>query len=417
MSPTIAVVVKGYPRLAETFVAQELLGLERLGARLQVYSLRRPYDRATHPIHDEISAPVTYLPEYLREAPGRVLRAWLRARRLSGYRRAYCVFRADLARDRSRNRVRRFGQACVLAAELPDDVALIYAHFLHTPASVARYAGLMRKLPFSVSAHAKDIWTTPEWEKREKLADACWVTTCTRYAADHLAALTDDPAKVMLAYHGLDFHRFPPPRGRYSDRDGSDPQAPVTILSVGRPVPKKGYSDLLTALSRLPPALHWQFVHIGRGELSAPLQEQARGLELAKRIAWLGPQAQTDVLAWLRRADIFVLASCVGDDGDRDGLPNVLLEAQSQRLACVATDISGIPELIIDRKTGLLAPQRDPDALALAIAGLISDPAARKRLGSAGARRVRKEFAADACIVALAEKLGIVVEDVPAAAQ
>ena len=417
MSPTIAVVVKGYPRLAETFIAQELLGLERLGARMHVYSLRRPYDPATHPIHDEISAPVTYLPEYLHVAPGRVLRSWGQARRLSGYRRAFSVFRADLARDRTRNRVRRFGQACVLAAEMPDDVALIYAHFLHTPTSVARYAGLMRDVPFSVSAHAKDIWTTPEWEKREKLADACWVTTCTRYAADHLAALADDPDKVALTYHGLDFRRFPPPRGRFSARDGSDPQAPVTILSVGRPVPKKGYGDLLTALSRLPTALHWQFVHIGRGELSAALQQQARGLGLAKRIAWLGPQPQTEVLAWLRRAEIFVLASRVGDDGDCDGLPNVLLEAQSQRLACIATDISGIPELIINGKTGLLVPQRDPDALAKAIAVLIADPAARKRLGSAGARLVRKEFAADAWIGALAEKLGIVAEDVPEAAQ
>ncbi len=417
MSPTIAVVLKGYPRLAETFIAQELRGLEQLGARLRIYSLRRPYDPATHPIHDEIAAPVIYLPEYLHQAPVHVLHGWAKARRLPGYGRAYAAFRADWARDRTRNRARRFGQACVLAAQMPADVGWIHAHFLHTPTSVARYAALMRGLPFSISAHAKDIWTTPEWEEREKLADADWVTVCTRYGAAHLATLTADPAKIALIYHGLDLRRFAARRDRQSLRDGSDPKAPVTILSVGRPVPKKGYDDLLTALSRLPHGLYWQFIHIGRGELSGALQDQARALDLSDRIAWLGPQPQTEVLAWLRRADIFALASRVADDGDRDGLPNVLMEAQSQRVACVTTDISGIPELIVDGKTGILVPQRDPDALAQALVRLITDPAERKRLGSAGSRRVRKSFAAEAGIAALAEKLGVDVEYVPAAAQ
>src|SRR6185312_2812958 len=142
----IAVVLKGYPRLSETFVAQELLALERRGFSLALFSLRRPTDRATHPLHAQIKARVTYLPEYLHHGPLRVFRAWRRARRLPGYAHAFSAWRRDLLRDRTRGRARRFGQALVLACELPSDVVHLHAHFLHTPASVARYAAMLRGL-------------------------------------------------------------------------------------------------------------------------------------------------------------------------------------------------------------------------------------------------------------------------------
>src|SRR5690606_7363637 len=119
--PRLAVLLKGYPRLSETFIAQEILALEQAGLDLEIVSLRRPTDPAVHPVHREITAPVRYLPEYLYEAPGRVLRGWLAARRLPGYRRALRRFLHDLARDRTASRLRRFGQACVAAAELPQE--------------------------------------------------------------------------------------------------------------------------------------------------------------------------------------------------------------------------------------------------------------------------------------------------------
>ena len=130
-------------------------------------------------MHGQIRAPVLYLPEYLKDAPRRVLAGWRRARRLPGYAAARRAWLADLSRDPTPNRIRRFGQALVLAAEAAPEIGHLHAHFLHTPASVARYAAVMRGLPWSVSAHAKDIWTTPEWEKRGKLASAEWAVTCT----------------------------------------------------------------------------------------------------------------------------------------------------------------------------------------------------------------------------------------------
>ena len=415
---SIAIVLKGYPRLSETFIAQEILGLQKRGLKLRLYSLRHPTDPARHPVHDEISAPVTYLPEYLHQEPLRVVQSWLAARRRPGYGAARRQWLRDLSRDPTPNRIRRFGQACVLAAELPAGVVRLHAHFLHTPGSVARYAAEMTGIPWSCSAHAKDIWTIPDWEKREKLRDLDWLVTCTAVGRAHLAALVADrpgaSGRIALIYHGLDLERFPPPSEPRVPRDGSDAEDPVVILSVGRAVEKKGYPDLLRALAALPADLHWRFVHIGGGDMAAALRADAARLGLEDRIDWRGSQPQDVVLAAYRSADIFALASRIAEDGDRDGLPNVLMEAQSQELACLATKISAIPELIRDGETGLLTPPQDPSALAAALAELIRDPRLRSRLGKAGAAVVRRDFAMDRGLDRLADRLAPAY---PAAAQ
>ncbi|MGF1640667.1 MAG: glycosyltransferase family 4 protein [Rhodospirillales bacterium] len=392
MGAAVGFVLKGYPRLSETFIAQEILTLERLGLDIRLVSLRHPTDPAVHPIHREVRAPIDYLPEYLYQEPARVSAAWRAVRRLPGYAAARGAWLRDLARDRTANRVRRFGQALVLARDLPADVGWLHAHFLHTPASVTRYAAMIRGLPWSVSAHAKDIWTTPDWEKREKLADCRWAVACTRAGVDHLAALAPDPARVDLVYHGLDFDRFPPPPALRPRRDGADETDPVRLLSVGRAVEKKGFEVLIDALLRLRDAIHWRLVHIGGGPSLAALQAKAAHGGIGSRITWMGPQPQETVLEAYRAADVFVLASRIAADGDRDGLPNVLMEAQSQGLACLSTRLPAIGELIVDGETGLLVPSGEPEALAVALERLIRSPALRARLGVAGSRRVRSQF-------------------------
>lgn len=395
---TIVVVLKGYPRLSETFIAQELLGLERAGFRLAIVSMRHPTDKKRHPVHDEIRAPVSYLPEYLYQEPLRVLRGLFRGLVKPGFWRAARAFFADLRRDPTPNRGRRFGQALVLAAEWPKDAGWIHAHFLHTPASVARYASMIAGVPWTVSAHAKDIWTSPDWELSEKLDTARWSVTCTRAGFEHLRSLTHRPASVHLSYHGLDLHRFAPFAHARPPRDGSDPNDPVRILSVGRAVPKKGYDILLRALAELPKGLHWRFTHIGGGSELAALGALADDLGLSDRIDWLGAQDQTDILTAYRNSDLFALACRVTADGDRDGLPNVMVEAASQALCCIGTTISGIPELFSDHKNGLLVPPEDAPTLAAALTEAIRDPDLRLRLGSAAEARVRHDFSFETSI-------------------
>ena len=388
----IAVVLKGYPRLSETFIAQELRELERAGFCLRFFSMRHPTERTTHPVHREIAAPVRYLPEYLHDEPLRVLRGWIAARRLPGYRRALGQLLKDLPRDFTRNRLRRFGQALVLAAEMPSDVDWIYSHFIHTPASVARYAHFLTGLPWSCSAHAKDIWTSPDWELADKLSSAAWTVTCTGFGQAHLHRIAPDPARVHLIYHGLDFARFPAFERPPSTRDGRDGLDPVRIVTVGRAVAKKGLDTMVDALARLPADLSWHWVHIGGGELAGALARQVERSGLADRVELLGGQPQEVVIETYRSADLFVLPSRVARNGDRDGLPNVLVEAASQGLACVTTPVSGIVELIRNGENGVLVEPEDPDALAGAMAALIMDPAARDRLGARGAERVHAEF-------------------------
>ncbi|OIQ35390.1 MAG: colanic acid biosynthesis glycosyltransferase WcaL [Roseobacter sp. MedPE-SWchi] len=406
--PNLAVLVKGWPRLSETFIAQELVALEEAGQSFEIWSLRHPTDVKRHPLHDRLQAKVRYLPEYLYQEPDRVWAARAAAQALPGYGEAYRIWRADLARDPSRNRIRRFGQACVLAAEAPTEVLGFYAHFLHTPSSVARYAAIMRGLPWSFSAHAKDIWTSPEWELREKLSaahfGANFGATCTGFGAKHLQDLAKG-TPVDLIYHGLDLARFPEPPSR-SWRQAKEP---LKLMSVGRLVEKKGFDRLIAALALLPQDLDWHWTHIGGGGLNDLLQDMAEDAGVAQRITWRGACDQPEVIEAMRASDLFVLPSRIAKDGDRDGLPNVLMEAASQLLPILSTPVSAIPEFIDSGTHGLLSKD-DPQALANAILSLARSPNMAQEMAEAALERLRRDFGMDPGIAQLVIRLDAMLQ-------
>lgn len=402
--PAFAFLVKGWPRLSETFIAQELVALEESGIDFTVWSLRHPTDTKTHPLHDRLRAEVRYLPEYLRDDLRRVHAAMGAVTALPGFDAAAETYAQDLARDDTPNRRRRWGQACVLAHEAGPELAALYAHFLHTPSSVARYAAILRGLPWSFSAHAKDIWTSPEWELREKLSaqshGAAFGATCTAFGATHLRGLADRRDRVDLVYHGLDLDRFP----EAPDRPRRTADRPLRMMSVGRLVEKKGFDTLIDALALLPDELAWTWEHIGGGPLDADLRLRAEAAGVAGLITWRGACDQPEVIAAMRAADLFVLPSRIAADGDRDGLPNVLMEAASQRLPILATPVSAIPEFITDGTHGLLAE----DTAAAFAAGMIRialDPTLGPRLAAAAHARLHAKFTMAPGIRHLAERL------------
>ncbi|GJE58988.1 D-inositol-3-phosphate glycosyltransferase [Methylobacterium trifolii] len=200
-----------------------------------------------------------------------------------------------------------------------------------------------------------------------------------------------NPGPITLAYHGLDLARFPPPPAR-PPRDGADPDDPLQILCVGRLVAKKGHDDLIAALAALPAALHWRLVLIGGGELRGDLEAGVRARGLWQRVEFRGAQAQPAVIAAMRAADLFVLPAKPAPSGDRDGLPNVLMEAASQGLPILATDFAGTPEFIVHGLHGTLVRPGDPAALAAAVGALARDPAGRQRMAEAARARLAREF-------------------------
>ncbi|MEO1020192.1 MAG: glycosyltransferase, partial [Pseudomonadota bacterium] len=341
-----------------------------------------------------------YLPEYLHHEPFRLIRAVAYGVTRLRLGRLLRLFWRDWCRDRTRNRVRRVGQAVVLATELPPEIQHIHVHYLHTPTSVGRYCAEMLELNYTISAHAKDIWTTPTWDMREKLDSARWTTTCTRHNFDYLSSIAPE-AQIRLIYHGVSDALFPPPDTKSSAPESEE----ITIISVARAVRKKGLDLVLEALARLPSDLRWRFVHVGGGPELDSLVNLAATLQLTSRTTWVGAASQEEVLHFLRRAHIFCLPSRIARDGDRDGLPNVLLEALSQGVAVVATNISAIPELIVDNETGLLVEPENAKDLSIALENFIRIPELRARLALAGKAKVQAQFRMEAGVDILAPLL------------
>ena len=317
-----------------------------------------------------------------------------------GPRRVLAQWWRDVRRDPTANRWRRLGQAFVLAAELPALGAtdLLYSHFIHTPCSVTRYAATLLRMPYAISAHAKDIYTSPDWELQEKLDDAVWTVTCTKGNVAYLSDRATNPETVNLVYHGLADQTPDAAATRVDD-------GVLKLVTIGRAVRKKGLDTILEALAKLPADIKWHWHHVGGGELLSELEKQGEALGLSNRIMWHGAQPQAAVRAQLAAADLFLLASRVTGDGDRDGLPNVLMEAAVYEVPAVATTTGAIPEFVENGQSGVLVEPDDVTAFADAITALARDPERRRAYGKAINARLEQEFTFDKCLSPLVELL------------
>ena len=388
---SVAYVVRSWPRLSQTFIINEVLALEHLGVRCSIFALARSGEAIVQPQVAGVRAAVRVLAvgvgarwrahaRVATRAPARYVRALFTAHanlRLFG---GYTTSSPGQA----------FSAAVVLAAALqaahPNDRPThIHAHFAHDPALVALLASELTGLPFTFTAHARDLYQIPAAALRERVRRASATVTCCRSNLDYIRRLVPAASRVELVYHGVDLHEF-------AAADRAPSNGTPLIVSVGRLVEKKGFDDLLEALAVIArDGRRFRGEIYGDGPDRSMLEGMRDRLGLRGFVDFCGAQTQTQLLPAYRRADVFALAPRVTRDGDRDGVPNVVLEAMACALPVVCTRVGGVGEVVRNGQNGLLVEARDTGAIAAGIASLLDDPVERRRLGD-GARATALAF-------------------------
>lgn len=391
-SPVLGMILKGYPRISETFISNEIFLLENLGFSIHLFSMRHPREPFCHESVKKIRAPVDYLPETLLPHLQRLLRynVLLAKSRPLAYAKALKTALRRYLRTRKVATIKHLLQAGYLVYRLlpGSGVAHLHAHFAHSPTSVAMFASQLSGLPFSFTAHAKDIYTSDPRQLREKIERAQFVVTCTDYNGHYLKILSQrKPTPIHRIYHGIDTNLF-----SYGKKD-KNTSSPYQIFTVARITTKKGLPTVYRALRHLCDqgiALHHTL--IGDGDDRVRVLSLIKELGLSGVTSWLGTQPHRIVLDHYRHADLFVLGCEVAPNGDRDGIPNVFLESMAMGVPVVATKVSAIPEVLENEKTGLLVPPGQPEKMARAMVRLLTDTDLRKRVIPEARKRVIREF-------------------------
>jgi glycosyltransferase involved in cell wall biosynthesis len=408
--PILGMILKGYPRISETFISNEILLLEKLGFSIHLFSMRHPRETFCHESVKQIRAAVSYLPEsILAHLPSLLYHNLLLAGERPGvYAMALKTALRRFLRTLKPATIKHLLQAGYLVRYLlPDSgVAHVHAHFAHSPTSVAMFASQLSGLPFSFTAHAKDIYTSDPRQLREKIGLARFVVTCTEYNRRHLMQLCRSKiTPIHRIYHGIDMDLF-----SIKKRE-RNPSQPYQVFTVARMTAKKGLPTVYTAIRNLcDQGLSIQHTLIGDGDDRERILSLIKELRLNRVARWLGTQPHHVVLEHYRQADLFVLGCEVAPNGDRDGIPNVLLESMAMGVPVVATRVSAIPELVEDEKTGLLVPPHRPEKMAQAMLRLLTEKDLRVQVISNARERVIREFDNKALIhdlAALYRKAGI----------
>ncbi len=388
MAPRIAYLLKKFPRLSETFVLNEMLGQEALGAELHVFSRRTPDDEPRHAQLDRLRARIEILPDSRGLDPWGVLfdRVLEPVQLLERVRCAHERY-SNLELERLGPLL---GEALWLLRRTRElGIEHVHAHFATDSALVAMLLHALGGPGYSLTAHAKDIYRTSVSARQLKAlieASRFTVTVCDANVRQ-LESLVDARAarRVRRLYNGVDLEGFA--------ASVSGAREPRTVLSIGRLVEKKGFDTLLEALALLAQRdARVRLEVIGDGEESARLVERSCVLGLEGRVSWLGALPQERVREALARATLFALSCKVGDDGNRDALPTVLLEAQAAGVPCVSTPVGGIEEILDFGRAGVLTPIGDAAALAAALERLLEREDERERLAAAGRARAEECF-------------------------
>ncbi len=408
----VAFILKGYPRISESFILNEIYLLESMGLKLHVFSVKKSNEKKSHQVVDKIQAPVDYLPED-ESVTGSTFMHWLRinlprflpshlkllSQRPWAYLQTlfYVLFglslKVSLGQGFSFKKtfIKDFLRSGYIAQQVLESkhIQHLHGHFCHGSTTMTMLASHLTGIPYSFTAHAKDIYVpkfNPGGLLQTKIERARFVTTCTDYNGQFLRSLSPQGTPIYTLYHGLDTKLFVPP--------SKEPEGVPLILSVGRFVEKKGFPYLVEACRLLKDkGLVFQCRIIGqKDEQSELVQSMIQKYDLQETITIENGMTQDELKEAYKNCSIFALPCFIVDNGDRDGIPNVLAEAMATGRAVVSSNISGIPEIVEDKVNGLLVPQKNAVLLAQALETLLQNSDLRQQLGQAARETVCDMF-------------------------
>lgn len=380
----IGYVLKKYPRLSETFILNEILGMERAGHEIDITSLTPADEGRFHADLASVRAPVRYLPpfgsalamaafeEMSRVPEGALRRALDYVSLLPAEKRPLTLTHALAVRKAAREK----------------RLDHLHAHFATVAAHVVATCRLLGGPSFTVTAHAKDIYresVDARLFQATAAASAAIITVCEANRDWILAKLLNgDESKIRVVYNGLPLDGVGP---------GSGPRAPATILGVGRLVEKKGFPILIDAIHRLRDsgrAVRCDI--IGDGEDRSNIEAAISKWHVGDCVSLLGPLPRQEVIHRMQAATVLAAPCLTGVDGNRDALPTVLIEALACGLPSVSTPVGGIAEIIEHGIHGFIVPEQDAAALAAAIARILNEPETARAMRAAGPLRAKARF-------------------------
>lgn len=384
----VAYITKMFPRLSETFILNEILELENLGAEITIFSAKKPNEGIFHPQLANLQANVFYLeglePKKWVNWLGDV---WDRIS-VDKSRLWDSVEEAIIARDINRLEI-VFHSAWVGAKIKELGIQHIHAHFASLPSTIAYYAGQITGVPFSFTAHAKDIYVyqNDEYQLTDKLKAAESIITVTnynkKYLAEKMAGGNSD--KIKVVYNGIDIDKF-------SFIDDKNRQHNL-ILGIGRLVPKKGFDLLLRACKILKDNnISFKCLIVGDGTDANDLQALRNDLDLRDEVEFLGAKKQDEIIILMQKGTLMCLPCRIAEDGNRDALPTVILEALACGLPVISTNISGIPEIVDNEKDGILIEPEDCEKLAGQLKRLLKSEKLRRQFAREGQKKALARF-------------------------
>lgn len=390
---TLGYILKGYPRISETFISNEILLLEEMGFTMRLFPMRQPRESFSHASVKKIRARVDYLPTELFADFFHLLRPniFLAAKKPGKFKKTLATAARGISKGKELATLKHLLQAGYLTnhhLEKDQSIAQLHGHFAHSPTSVTMFASLLSDVPFSFTAHAKDIYTSDQEKLRKKITQARFVVTCTRHNAEYLQTIAGNcPTPIYCIYHGIDLNLF---QQTVAEAEAHEP---YTILTVARMTQKKGLPTIYQALAGLrQKGIRFRHTLIGDGDDRESILALIASLELTDHCRWIGTQTHDEVLRHFKTSDLFVLGCEIAENGDRDGIPNVLVESLAMGVPALSTTVSAIPEILIDGKTGMTVPPSSPKQLEKAMLRILTDQRLRQQLIAGGQELVQNQF-------------------------